>query len=127
MRDQENMKSPQQPGRIHIDHPPGDCQTEAGPGGKQYGSSGSKVRGFELNAQVPPWLFGRDVVFCPPQECKGELEYYAAKIVKINKRSAEFGGIETVDLVTFGPNSIYFQHNVPQSHELKAGHWTLFR
>lgn len=125
MRDQEDVlksSQTQRPGGVQADY------REAGAGPtKECGSSGSKVRGFELNTQTPPWLFGRDVIFCPPQECKGELDYYAAKIVKINKRSAEFGGIETVDLVTFGPNSIYFQHNVPQSHEIKAGHWTLFR
>jgi hypothetical protein len=29
-----------------------------------------------------------------------------------------------VDLVTFGPNSVYFNHNVPFSVGPDPGHWT---
>lgn len=69
---------------------------------------------------------GMDVYFTPPQACKqdGTLDYYAAKITQVNERSKEFGNVETVELITFGPNSFYFQHNVPFSHHLKPGHWS---
>lgn len=47
---------------------------------------------------------------------KGECAY-ASIVTQINED-------ETVELVTFGPNSIYFQHNVPYSEEPKASHWS---
>jgi len=70
---------------------------------------------------------GRMVHFAPPQECVGpaSLTLYPAIITQVNP---EFQGpdaaySETVELATFGPNSIYFQHKVQHSAEPKPGHW----
>ena len=66
---------------------------------------------------------GRIVHYHPPTECVGpeSLCTYAAIISQVNPYPV--GGIETVELATFGPNSLYFQHNVPFSDEPKPGHW----
>lgn len=69
---------------------------------------------------------GKHVLFAPPQECKGDKtpEFYPAIITKVNGPAEGFGGVRTFDLVTFGPNSVYFQHNIPWSPEgIKPGHW----
>jgi hypothetical protein len=68
---------------------------------------------------------GRMVHFTPPQECVGpqSLTLYAAIITQVNPAGPQGGG-ETVELATFGPNSIYFQHHVPFSTEYKPGYWT---
>ncbi len=70
---------------------------------------------------------GRIVHFVPPRDCKGEstLEAYASMISKVNG----FGlpGLpaeETVELVTFGPNSLYFQHQVPFAASPTPGCWS---
>lgn len=42
---------------------------------------------------------------------------YAAIITQVNDDG-------TVELVTFGPNSVYFQHAVPYSEEPKESHWS---
>lgn len=53
---------------------------------------------------------GRMVHFFPPRECvaggPSKRECYAAIVVGLNEDG-------TVELATFGPNSVYFQHNVP--------------
>lgn len=71
-------------------------------------------------------LIGLACVFVPPQECKtpGSHDFYAAQITKYNGKSSEHGQVETVDLVTHGPNSTYFQHNVPFSETHRPGHWS---
>lgn len=103
----------------------GQGRTNDGP--KQFVGEGlaKSVNDFQRAPQTDRRI-GMDVFFTPPQACKqdGTLDYYPAKITKVNPRSAEFGNVETVELVTFGPNSIYFQHNVPHHHELKPGHWS---
>jgi hypothetical protein len=65
---------------------------------------------------------GRIVHFAPPQDCVGKttLDFYAAMITQVNPDG-------TVELATFGPNSLYFQHAVPASmHENspQAGCWS---
>jgi len=62
---------------------------------------------------------GRIIHFAPPQECTGpeSLTLYPAIITQVNE-----GG--TVELVTFGPNSVYFQHSISFSEELKPGTWS---
>lgn len=74
---------------------------------------------------------GRTVHFAPPQDCVGpaSLCLYAAIITQVNREVKGVPGDdgsdmpETVELVTFGPNSVYFQHKAPFSPEPKAGHW----
>lgn len=72
---------------------------------------------------------GRTVHFTPPQECRNDKtpEFYAAIITQVNLGPPE-GAMsdlgETVELVTFGPNSVYFQHRVPFAPEHKPGTWT---
>lgn len=74
---------------------------------------------------------GRTVHFAPPQDCVGpaSLCLYPAIITQVNREVKGVPGDsgsdkpETVELVTFGPNSVYFQHAVPFSSEPKAGHW----
>jgi hypothetical protein len=70
---------------------------------------------------------GRMVHFVPPQECTAErtLAFYPAIVTQVNG----FGlpglpAVETVELATFGPNSLYFQHAIPFSETLKPGHWS---
>lgn len=62
---------------------------------------------------------GRVVHFAPPQECVGpaSLTCYPAMITQVNPD-------ETVELVTFGPNSVYFQHGISFSDEPKPGCWS---
>lgn len=50
---------------------------------------------------------GRVVHFVPPQECTAEktLAFYAAIITQVNSDGS-------VELATFGPNSLYFQHGI---------------
>jgi hypothetical protein len=50
----------------------------------------------------------------------GDPGPYAGIIVAVHKAPEP---LERVDLVTFGPNSLYHNHNVPYSEEPKAGHW----
>lgn len=80
----------------------------------------------------PKPSIGRTVHFAPPQECVGpaSLCLYPAIITQVNKVSVGVPGddihtnqVETVELATFGPNSLYFQHKVPFSSEPKPGHW----
>jgi hypothetical protein len=61
---------------------------------------------------------GRMVHFAPPQECVGpaSLTLYPAIISQVNTDG-------TVELATFGPNSLYFQHKVQFAAEPKPGHW----
>lgn len=73
---------------------------------------------------------GRTVHYTPPQECVGpeSLTKYPAIITQVNTVPEQKEGegtdeIDTVELVTFGPNSVYFQHKVPYSTEPKSGHW----
>lgn len=55
---------------------------------------------------------------------------YAAIITQINSEVKGVPGDhgsdrqETVELVTFGPNSVYFQHKVPFSEQPKPSHWS---
>lgn len=53
---------------------------------------------------------GRVVHFCPPQSCvesgQTKIEKYASIVTQVNTDG-------TLELATFGPNSLYFQHNVP--------------
>lgn len=65
---------------------------------------------------------GRIVHYVPPQDCVGpnSLLMYAAIVAKVNTEKFP----ETVELATFGPNSLYFQHEVPFSEEYKPGHWS---
>ncbi len=62
---------------------------------------------------------GRTVHFAPPQECVGpaSLTLYPAIITQVNPN-------ETVELVTFGPNSVYFQHGIGFALEGKPGCWS---
>lgn len=50
---------------------------------------------------------GRIVHFVPPQECTAEktLAFYPAIITQVNQDGS-------CELATFGPNSLYFQHNI---------------
>lgn len=61
---------------------------------------------------------GRIVHFAPPQECVGpaSLTLYPAIISQVNADG-------TIEIATFGPNSIYFQHKVQFSEAPKAGYW----
>ncbi len=67
---------------------------------------------------------GRIVVYTPPQECLGpeSLDTYPAIITQVNKATDD--APETVELATFGPNSLYFQHKVAFSPETKPSTWT---
>lgn len=67
---------------------------------------------------------GRIVHFTPPQECGNDKtpEFYAAIITQVNNTTPD--GEPTVELATFGPNSLYFQHDIPFSPEIKPGTWT---
>ena len=73
---------------------------------------------------------GRIVHFAPPQECVGPASptTYPAIITQVNPgapRAGDYGGSdETVELATFGPNSLYFQHAIPFSETAMPGHWT---
>ena len=53
---------------------------------------------------------GRIVHFFPKHECKEDgptkIEKYASLVTQVNADG-------TLELATFGPNSLYFQHNVP--------------
>lgn len=70
---------------------------------------------------------GRMVHYVPPQECVGpeSLCLYPAIITMLNPSKPEEGdpGL-TVELVTFGPNSVYFQHKVQFAEEYTPGHWS---
>lgn len=74
---------------------------------------------------------GRMVHFAPPQDCVGpqSLCLYPAIITQVNAAVKGVHGdngsdrAETVELATFGPNSLYFQHKVPFSPEPKPGYW----
>lgn len=82
-----------------------------------------------MNEQKP--TVGRIVHFAPPQECVGpaSLTLYPAIITQVNRGSKGVPGdesadvAETVELATFGPNSLYFQHGVQFSSEPKPGCW----
>jgi hypothetical protein len=52
---------------------------------------------------------GRMVHFFPKNEERhpGGVVFYAAIVAQVNSDL-------TLDLATFGPNSLYFQHNVPK-------------
>jgi len=65
---------------------------------------------------------GRTVHFRGANRDGSAGDVYAAIITAVHENG-------TVDLVTFGPNSVYFQHNVPQddhpqSAEPLAGCWS---
>jgi len=70
---------------------------------------------------------GRTVHFAPPQACVGpeSLCLYPAIITQVNPafEGPDAAYPETVELATFGPNSLYFQHQVPFSVGPKPGHW----
>lgn len=83
---------------------------------------GGKAYIGEAACAQPMSMLGQSVLFCPPQG-QGE-EMYAAIVTKQNGSSKEHGQVQTLDLVTFGPNSVYFQHNVPYSSRSKPGHWS---
>jgi hypothetical protein len=55
--------------------------------------------------QLP--TIGQIVHFFPPSECAGPIRMYAAIVTQTNLDC-------TLELATFGPNSLYFQHNVPK-------------
>ena len=81
-----------------------------------------------MNEQKP--TVGRTVHFAPPQECVGpaSLTLYPAIITQVNHvpslpEGTHTDQVETVELVTFGPNSVYFQHKVSFSSEPKPGCW----
>jgi hypothetical protein len=61
---------------------------------------------------------GRIVIFVPPQACVGpeSLDRYPALITKVNED-------ESVELTTFGPNSLYYQHSVKHSEGPESGCW----
>lgn len=69
---------------------------------------------------------GRTVHFVPLMECTGTttLPHYAAIITQVNAATDYGRNPETVELATFGPNSLYFQHNIPFSEGYKPGHWS---
>lgn len=62
---------------------------------------------------------GRIVHFVPPMECTATttLPFYASVISQVNPDGS-------VELATFGPNSLYFQHAIQHSEKLKPGHWS---
>ena len=62
---------------------------------------------------------GRIVHFYPKQECitPETMEKYASIISQVNENG-------TVELMTVGPNSIYFQHGISFSSSPKHGHWS---
>lgn len=67
----------------------------------------------QANKNLPTTLaptVGRIVHFTPPQDCTGKttLEFYPAMVTQVNPNG-------TVELATFGPNSLYFQHGVEVS------------
>jgi hypothetical protein len=51
---------------------------------------------------------GRIVLFFPPTD--EDREPYPAMVTRVHPGNDDSG---LVDLVTFGPSSIYFQHNIP--------------
>ena len=60
---------------------------------------------------------GRIVHFKAPGECGGEV--YAAIVTRVNDDG-------TCELATFGPNSVYFQHNIPELTDrtkMELGGW----
>lgn len=57
---------------------------------------------------------GRIVHFTGPD---GDPGPYAGIIVRVHPTEG------VVDLVTFGPNSVYHNHSAPFSAEPKPGHW----
>lgn len=89
--------------------------------GKQEKEAKSN-EGEKVPVQKPS--VGRMVHFVPPMECTADttLPHYAAIIAQVNP--AKKGKPETVELATFGPNSLYFQHEIPFSEVYKPGHWS---
>lgn len=73
---------------------------------------------------------GDIVWYVPPQDCQGKttLDRYAAIVTQANVGGFAAGFPrymhDIVELCTFGPNSIYFQHAVQFSAHLAAGCWT---
>ncbi len=74
---------------------------------------------------------GRIVHFAPPSDCVGPKSptVYPAFITQVNEVGPLPEGcgtdqVDTVELTTFGPNSVYFQHKVPFSEEPKPGFWS---
>ncbi len=85
---------------------------------ERFGSLGiSKKEAFQNDFRALEWTpaVGRTVHFHSYNE-KGQCPY-AAMITQINADG-------TVELATFGPNSVYFQHNVKFSHHPKPNHWS---
>jgi hypothetical protein len=88
------------------------------------------MKGEVMQQQKP--TVGRMVHFAPPQACVGpeSLTLYPAIITQVNPPVKGVPGDdgsdrpETVELVTFGPNSVYFQHKVQFAEILKPGTWS---
>lgn len=52
-----------------------------------------------------------------------ERDAYAAVITKVYDRDSDSERAGCTDLVTFGPNSVYFQHGVPHDADGEAMTW----
>ena len=59
----------------------------------------------------------RNVHYHAPQLANGLIDTYAAIVTNVHEDG-------TVDLVTFGSNSMYFQHKVPHAELPTPGHWS---
>lgn len=100
--------------------------------GLQHHADAASV-GIQIIPKQQPSIrpsIGRTVHFTPPQECVGpeSLLKYPAIITQINPANILMADktlpeIETVELATFGPNSLYFQHKVPFAPVPTPGHW----
>ncbi len=68
---------------------------------------------------MPPPTVGRIVHYYPKQACitPDSMEKYASMVTQVNADG-------TVELVTFGPNSVYFQHKVTHSSTPAHGCWS---
>lgn len=89
-------------------------------------ADGKKAKESEKDEEIPPDErvdrsdVGMPVWFSPPQECRTGTTplFYAATITTVHPDLK-------CDLVTFGPNSVYFQHKIEQSENIKPGYWCL--